>query len=100
MTLRGAPYTPAKPRCARGRGVAMVFQHFSLFEALSVAENIALGMETPPPLSQLATRIREVSEAYGLPLDPARRWAIFRRANASGSRSSAACCRTRAPDHG
>ncbi|TAG24502.1 MAG: ATP-binding cassette domain-containing protein, partial [Rhodobacterales bacterium] len=72
MTLRGQPYTPAKPAEARRAGVAMVFQHFSLFEALNVAENVALGMENPPPMKALAGRIREVSEEYGLPLDPSR----------------------------
>ncbi|MBN2906666.1 MAG: ABC transporter ATP-binding protein [Rhodobacteraceae bacterium] len=72
MTLRGAPYTPAEPRAARAAGVAMVFQHFSLFDALNVAENIALGMENPPPMRQLAARIRTVSETYGLPLSPDR----------------------------
>ena len=73
MMLRGAPYAPAEPRAARAAGVAMVFQHFSLFEALSVAENVALGMEKPPKLGELAGRIRNLSKAYGLPLDPARR---------------------------
>ncbi|TCP59809.1 nucleoside ABC transporter ATP-binding protein [Rhodovulum bhavnagarense] len=72
MTLRGVPYAPAEPRAARAAGVAMVFQHFSLFDALSVAENIALGMENPPPMGQLAGRIRAVSETYGLPLAPER----------------------------
>lgn len=72
MILRGAPYEPAEPRQARADGIAMVFQHFSLFDALNVAENIALGMEKPPALRDLAARIREVSEAYGLPLDPFR----------------------------
>lgn len=72
MTLRGAPYTPTEPRAARAAGVAMVFQHFSLFEALNVAENIALGMESPPAMRDLAARIREVSHEYGLPLDPQR----------------------------
>ncbi|TNJ47823.1 ABC transporter ATP-binding protein [Phaeobacter sp. B1627] len=72
MTLRGQPYEPAEPRQARADGIAMVFQHFSLFDALNVAENIALGMETPPPMRDLAARIRDVSEAYGLPLDPYR----------------------------
>ncbi len=72
MTFAGAPYAPETPHAARRAGVAMVFQHFSLFEALSVAENVALGMETPPPQRQLAARIREVSETYGLPLDPHR----------------------------
>ncbi len=72
MTLRGQAYAPAKPGQARALGVAMVFQHFSLFEALNVAENVALGMENPPPMRELASRIKAVSEEYGLPLDPAR----------------------------
>jgi general nucleoside transport system ATP-binding protein len=72
MTLRGQPYAPAKPGQARSLGVAMVFQHFSLFEALNVAENVALGMENPPPMHDLASRIRAVSREYGLPLDPDR----------------------------
>ncbi|MDZ4094839.1 MAG: ABC transporter ATP-binding protein [Paracoccaceae bacterium] len=73
MQLHGADYAPAEPRAARALGVAMVFQHFSLFEALNVAENVALGMENPPKLRELAARIRAVSEEYGLPLDPDRR---------------------------
>ncbi|HVG47553.1 MAG TPA: ABC transporter ATP-binding protein [Rubellimicrobium sp.] len=72
MTLAGQPYAPSEPRAARLAGVAMVFQHFSLFDALSVAENIALGMENPPPLRDLAARISQVSRDYGLPLDPSR----------------------------
>ncbi len=72
MIWKGAAYEPATPHAARAAGVAMVFQHFSLFEALNVAENVALGMEDPPSMGQLAQNIREVSEAYGLPLDPVR----------------------------
>ncbi|MEP3330748.1 ABC transporter ATP-binding protein [Sedimentitalea sp.] len=72
MLLNGQAYAPPEPRAARADGIAMVFQHFSLFDALNVAENIALGMENPPPMRDLATRIREVSETYGLPLDPFR----------------------------
>ncbi|AJE48523.1 ABC transporter ATP-binding protein [Celeribacter indicus] len=72
MTLHDAPYAPASPQAARAAGVAMVFQHFSLFEALTVAENVALGMENPPKRRDLARAIRDVSETYGLPLDPDR----------------------------
>ncbi len=72
MRWLGAPYAPTAPRVARSTGVAMVFQHFSLFEALNVAENVALGMENPPPMKALAARITQVSQDYGLPLDPAR----------------------------
>ncbi len=73
MALLGKPYAPPEPRAARRAGVAMVFQHFSLFDALSVAENVGLGMETPPRLRVLAAEIAQVSRAYGLPLDPAAR---------------------------
>jgi len=72
MMLNGALFAPAQPREARAQGVAMVFQHFSLFDAMTVAENIALGMENPPAQSLISARVREVSERYGLPLDPAR----------------------------
>ena len=72
MTLHGAPFAPPKPGAARAAGVAMVFQHFSLFEALTVAENVALGMEDPPRPRELSSRIAQVSEDYGLPLDPHR----------------------------
>ncbi|MDF0598588.1 ABC transporter ATP-binding protein [Psychromarinibacter halotolerans] len=72
MSMNGQPFEPATPHAARASGVAMVFQHFSLFDALNVAENVALGMENPPKPRQLARRIREVSETYGLPLDPDR----------------------------
>lgn len=73
MTWRGATFAPGNPRAARAAGVGMVFQHFSLFEALNVAENVALGMENPPVMGALAAKIRAVSQAYGLPLDPDRR---------------------------
>jgi simple sugar transport system ATP-binding protein len=72
MIMDGAPYRPSKPSEARASGVAMVFQHFSLFDALDVAENVALGMDNPPAPRDLARQIQEVSENYGLPLDPHR----------------------------
>ncbi len=72
MQLHGAPFTPPEPRAARSAGVGMVFQHFSLFDALTVAENIALGMEAAPKMSALSDRIRAVSDTYGLPLAPDR----------------------------
>jgi simple sugar transport system ATP-binding protein len=65
----GEPVTIASPAEARRLGIGMVFQHFSLFEALSVAENIALAL---PPRGRraLSDTIRKVSREYGLPLDP------------------------------
>lgn len=73
MRLHGESFAPIEPREARASGVAMVFQHFSLFEALTVAENISLGMENPPEKTRLSTQIREMSVNYGLTLDPDRR---------------------------
>src|SRR3546814_12682239 len=60
------------PHAARALGIGMVFQHFSLFEAMTVLENIALGMDRAEDRRVLARRVREVSQAYGLPLDPER----------------------------
>jgi ABC-type uncharacterized transport system ATPase subunit len=48
----------------------MVFQHFSLFEALTAAENIALSLDAKTPISQIADEARALSVSYGLPLDP------------------------------
>ncbi len=60
------------PAHARRLGIGMVFQHFSLFETLTVTENIALAMDDYTSMESLADRISEVSEEYGLPLDPGR----------------------------
>jgi ABC-type uncharacterized transport system ATPase subunit len=49
----GSPVTIASPREARRLGIGMVFQHFSLFEALTVLENIALGMDGSVATSKL-----------------------------------------------
>ena len=58
------------PAAARRLGIGMVFQHFSLFEALTVAENIALGLPGAFNMARLSKRIVEVSAEYGLPLKP------------------------------
>ncbi len=68
----GKPVTISNPAEARRLGIAMVFQHFSLFETLTVAENIALAVDGPFDLGALAKRISGVSERYGLPLNPGR----------------------------
>ena len=72
LLLNGVPFKPGTPSEARKAGIAMVFQHFSLFEALSVAENISLGMDNPPNQRDLGKKIKSVSESYGLPIDPAK----------------------------
>ena len=64
--------TIVAPSQARRMGIGMVFQHFSLFETLTVWENIALALDEPVPTARLAAQITEVSEKYGLPIDPYR----------------------------
>ena len=66
----GQKVTIPNPAAARRLGIGMVFQHFSLFEALTVAENIALAMPGPFDLTGLSERIAKVSKDYGLPLEP------------------------------
>src|SRR4051812_19837581 len=68
----GTPVKIANPAAARKLGIGMVFQHFSLFETLTVAENIALSLDKPMPAAALAGKISEVSQRYGLPVDPHR----------------------------
>jgi ABC-type uncharacterized transport system ATPase subunit len=66
----GKPVAIASPAAARKLGIGMVFQHFSLFEALTVAENIALAMPGAFDMARLSERITKVSRDYGLPLEP------------------------------
>jgi len=70
ILLGGRPVTISTPARARELGIGMVFQHFSLFEPFTVTENIALAVPGRHDMRDLAARIREVSEQYGLPLDP------------------------------
>jgi simple sugar transport system ATP-binding protein len=72
MLLDGHAYAPGSPAEARARGVGLVFQHFSLFEGLTVAENIALGINRQRADRQLQAKITRLSAAYGLELDPTR----------------------------
>jgi simple sugar transport system ATP-binding protein len=67
---KGEPVVVTDPAEARRLGIGMVFQHFSLFEALTVTENIALALSNVADMSALAARIAAVSKDYGLPLEP------------------------------
>ena len=72
MLWEGKEIRIASPAAARRLGIGMVFQHFSLFEAMTVEENVALGISSKLAAGDLAGRICDVSAQYGLPLDPDR----------------------------
>jgi simple sugar transport system ATP-binding protein len=68
----GQPVQISSPAAARQLGIGMVFQHFSLFDTLTVTENIALGLPASTNMQELAGRISETASQYGLDLDPQR----------------------------
>ncbi len=75
MRWNGAPLVVANPADARARGIAMVFQHFSLFDTLTVEENVTLGLSATEVAAfggKLGAAIAETGEKYGLPLEPKR----------------------------
>src|SRR5258706_3503307 len=72
MLWQGEKMVLSGPHDARARGIGMVFQHFSLFDNLTVAENVALGLDGRESFKDMSARLEEVSNVYGLPLDPRR----------------------------
>lgn len=72
MRWQGKPMTLAGPSEARALGIGMVSQHFSMFDNLTVAENVALGLDGKEPFKDMSARLEEVANVYGLPLDPKR----------------------------
>lgn len=71
LTMDGKPLRLSSPADARSRGIGMVFQHFSTFEALSVAENLAVVLPDRS-LSAIRRDVRAISEDYGLAVEPDR----------------------------
>jgi simple sugar transport system ATP-binding protein len=74
IRLDGQPVQIDSPRRAIGLGIGMVHQHFMLVPVMTVAENLVLGSEPRKgPLLDLASaaaRTREISERFGLAVDP------------------------------
>ena len=72
VRFNGVPVSIKNPQEARQLGISMVFQHFSLFDTLTVAENVWLGLSKQLSLPQVAAKIEAKASAYGLPIDPQR----------------------------
>ena len=72
IAIDGRPVAVRNPQEARALGISMVFQHFSLFDTLTVAENVWLGLDKRLSLADVSRRIDETAQAYGLPLEPLR----------------------------
>ncbi len=70
---QGAPVAIDGPAAARRLGIGMVFQHFTLFESLTVTENVALASGAAGrDRKALARRIADLAARYGLAVDPGR----------------------------
>ena len=63
------PLKVQSPSEARKNKIGMVFQHFSLFDSLTVAENLILGLEEKISLNKLKDKVSNVSSKYELPID-------------------------------
>ena len=72
MRFDGRPVTVRNPQHARSLGIAMVFQHFSLFDTATVAENVWLGLGRELSLREVSERIVAKAGEYGLDIDPSR----------------------------
>ena len=74
MRLNGEPVVIDSPSRAIELGVGMVFQHFMLVPVMTVAENIVLADEPRKGLlldtKAAARRVRELSDRFGLAVDP------------------------------
>jgi simple sugar transport system ATP-binding protein len=60
------------PQEARALGISMVFQHFSLFDTITVAENVWLGLSKSLSLDEVTRSIVAKASEYGLDIDPSR----------------------------
>ena len=72
VAVDGRQVVVRNPQEARALGISMVFQHFSLFDTLTVAENVWLGLSKRLSLSDVSRRITQTTRTYGLELDPSR----------------------------
>ncbi len=72
VNFNGTAVHIRNPQEARELGISMVFQHFSLFETLTVAENVWLGLDKKLKLDEVTQRINEKAAEYGLDIDPQR----------------------------
>jgi general nucleoside transport system ATP-binding protein len=72
IAIDGQPVSIRNPHDAKARGIAMVFQHFSLFDTLTAAENVWLGLDTGETLAQTSERIKVKADDYGLQVDASR----------------------------
>jgi len=69
IAIDGAKTILGSPRDAMQRGLGMVQQHFALVDAMTVAENVALGRCGPLNMRQTTTLVRTISAATGLTID-------------------------------
>jgi simple sugar transport system ATP-binding protein len=72
MRWNGQVVQVSSPAAARALGISMVYQHFSLFDTLTAAENVWLGLDRSTTLAEVTRRVDEVAHTYGLDVDARR----------------------------
>jgi ABC-type uncharacterized transport system ATPase subunit len=72
VMFNGRPVLIRNPQEARAQGISMVFQHFSLFDTITVAENVWLGLNKHLSLQEVTHSITAKASEYGLDIDPSR----------------------------
>lgn len=60
----------SSPHDALRMGIGMVQQHFTLVPSFTVAENVALGVKATESVRNIAKKIEEIADFYGLEVDP------------------------------
>ena len=75
ILIDGRPRSLRTTKDAIRAGIGMVYQHFMLVEAMTVAENVFLGQEPGFFLSPRAMQeqVRVLAQGFGLDIDPAAR---------------------------
>ena len=73
IILNGQEVNIINPKFARSLGIGMVFQHFSLFPALTVSENILISLDQKLSKNKLENKIIETSNKWGLSISPSKK---------------------------
>ena len=75
ILIKGKPFAFSSTKAAISAGIGMVYQHFMLIDAMTVAENILLGQDerfflNPKKMKRI---VKDLADRYELDIDPSAR---------------------------